>query len=225
MNRITKLWIAIWLVLAGASQAGATGIVCVNKAGVLHVRTVCAKKETPLNLGSGGHWSTTQNIAASGRAAGNARAATAVAANDLGSLCQNSTIPVAVETVVAQSTSTNTIDSNQWDVVVNGQLLFKNPNPVGTTIHVAAYVGTPTNCDSFDSCAPQMTKMANIFDGTILGGVELPIPFTLTQADMAANETAIEYVTVLVDDNTFPNGSDGLCISASGFSDEHDHVQ
>ena len=225
MSRITKLWIAIWLVLAGASQAGATGTVCVNKAGVLHVRAACLKKETPLNLGSGGHWSTTQNIAASGKVVGHSSAATAVSANDLGSQCQNSTIPVSTETVVAESTSTNTIDSNPWDVVVNGQVLLQNPNRIGIKIHVAAYVGTPTNCDSFDSCSPKMVKLVDIFDGTVLGGVEQPIPFTLTQADIAANDTAKEYITVTVDDNTFPGRSNGLCVSASGFSDEHDHIQ
>ena len=224
MNRITRLWIAIWLVLAGASQAGATGIVCVNKAGVLHVRAVCAKKETPLSLGSGGHWSTTQNVATVGKPT-NAGVKAAAVINNLSSLCNNTDIPVGVETPVAQASSVNTIDSSAWDLVLSGQLLLKNPNGRGVTIHVAAYVGTPTNCDSFATCSPQMERLDGIFDNVLLGNVEVAVPFTLSQSALDANQAGMEYLTVLVDDNTVPGASDGLCVSASGFSDEHDHVQ
>lgn len=77
-----------------------------------------------------------------------------------------------------------------------------------------------------------MTKLTGIYDNVqnaqsagLCGGAEVPVPFTLNQLNLAANQTAMEYITVLVDDNGVPNGSDGLCVSASGFSDEHDHIQ
>lgn len=102
--------------------------VCVNtKTGVARFqpKAGCNKKtESPLTLeGTATHWSTTQNVAATGKVEG---AAAVVSPSDsLGALCQNSDIPVGVETPVAQASSVNAVDSNPFDVVLNGQVLLK----------------------------------------------------------------------------------------------------
>ena len=223
MKTLTRLWIAMWLVLAFAFQAGAVEV-CYNvKTGAMRVpvKVPCRRNEQPFNLSGGTHWSTTQNVAATGDAA----SPNAAGLGNLGALCANSDIPVGIETPIAEASSVNSVDSNPFDVVLSGQLLLKNPNQVCIMMHVAAYVGTPSGCDSFATCAPQMTRLTGIYDNMVCGGLETSVPFTLNQVALPATDTAMEYLTVTVDFNGFNGGSDGECVSTSGYSDEHDHIQ